>query len=117
MLTPVMTDIAAAPESLLKFVRCKCKVSTKNPCGANICSCHKNGLKCVTACGDFRGESCQNAEEISFSSENKEFDQDHILVYSLSVSKVNFQTQLIFFTKVDFGGLLSMLFCEKLHFF
>ena len=78
MLTPVMTDIVAAPESLLKFVRCKYKLSAKNPCGTNICSCRKNGLKCVTACKDCRGESCQNAEEISLSSENEEFDQDHV---------------------------------------
>ena len=64
VLVPVMTDLDAAPESLLKFVRCKCKLSSKNPCGSNICSCRKNGLKCVTACGDCRGESCKNAEEV-----------------------------------------------------
>ena len=74
----MMTDIAALPETLLKFVRCKCKLSTKNPCGTNICSCNKNGLKCVTACGDCQGKSCQNAEEISLSPENEEFDQDHV---------------------------------------
>ena len=38
--TPIMTDLDAAPESLL---------SSKNPCRTNICSCRKNGLKCVTA--------------------------------------------------------------------
>ena len=44
------TDLAAAPESLLKFVRCQCKLLSKNPCGTNIiCSCR---LKCVTACGE-----------------------------------------------------------------
>ena len=63
-LTPVMTDQEVAPESLLKFIRCKCKVSSRNPCGTNICSCRKNGLKCVTACGDCRGENCKNAEEL-----------------------------------------------------
>ena len=62
-LQPIMTDLEPAPESLLKFVRCKCKLSTTNPCGSNICSCRKHGLKCVTACGDCRGESCRNAEE------------------------------------------------------
>ena len=41
-LTPVMTDMAAAPENLLKFVRCKCKLSSRNPCGTNACSCRKN---------------------------------------------------------------------------
>ena len=41
VLTPVMTDLDAAPESLLKFVRCKCKLSSKNPCGSNLCTCRK----------------------------------------------------------------------------
>ncbi len=68
-LTPVMTDMAAAPETL---VRCKCKPS-ENPCGTNVCSCHKNGLKCVTACGDCRGEYCKNAEDIILSSEEEIF--------------------------------------------
>ena len=65
-LQPIMTDLEPAPESLLKFVRCKCKLSTANPCGNNTCSCRKHGLKCVTACGDCRGESCRNAEEIVY---------------------------------------------------
>ena len=38
---PIMTDLDAAPESLLKFVRCTCKLSSKNPCITNVCSCHK----------------------------------------------------------------------------
>ena len=64
VLAPIMTDMEAGPESLLKFVRCKCKVSSRNPCGNNVCSCRKNGLKCVTACGDCRGENCNNADEV-----------------------------------------------------
>ena len=35
ILVPVMTDQAPAPESLLKFVQCKCKLTSKNPCGTN----------------------------------------------------------------------------------
>ena len=62
--TPVMTDKDVAPQSLLQFVRCKCKLSSRNPCGNNGCSCRKNGLKCVTACGDCRGDNCKNAEEL-----------------------------------------------------
>ena len=60
VLNPIMTDIKAAPENLLKFVRCKCKLSSKNPCVLMP----KNGLKCVTACEDCQGESCNNAEGI-----------------------------------------------------
>ena len=70
ILEPVMTDLAPAPETLLKFVRCRCKLTSKNPCGSNTCTCRKNGLKCVTACGDCIGESCTNAENIiSYSEE------------------------------------------------
>ena len=71
-LQPIMTDLEPAPESLLKFVCCKCKLSTANPCGSNTCSCRKHGLKCVTACGDCRGESCRNAEETIYNN----FDDD-----------------------------------------
>ena len=40
-LNPIMTDLPAAPETLLKFVRCKCKLTSRNPCGTNACSCRK----------------------------------------------------------------------------
>ena len=73
-LTPVMTDMAAAPENLLKFVCCKCKLSSRNPCGTNACSCCKIGLKCVTACGDCRGENCSNAKDIILAPEEENFD-------------------------------------------
>ena len=75
-LQPIMTDLEPAPESLLKFVRCKCKLSTANPCGSNTCSCRKHGLKCVTACGDCRGESCRNAEETVY---NNNYCDDYII--------------------------------------
>ena len=68
---PTMTDLAAAPDSLLKFVRCKCKLTSKNPCSTNICSCFKNGLKRVTACGDCHGEVCSNSEEIVLDTEEE----------------------------------------------
>ena len=64
MLIPIMTDLNAAPERLLKFVRCKCRLTSKNPCESNACSGRKNGLKCVTACGDCQGENCKNSEEV-----------------------------------------------------
>ena len=33
ILSPIMTDLDPALENLLKFIRCKCKVSSRNPCG------------------------------------------------------------------------------------
>ena len=41
-------------------------LSTANPSGSNTCSCRKHGLKCVIACGNCRGESCRNVEEIIY---------------------------------------------------
>ncbi len=35
-LIPIMTDIEPAPEDLLKFIRCNCKMSSRNPCGGSI---------------------------------------------------------------------------------
>ena len=64
--SPVQTDKDVAPKNLLKFVRCKCKLTSRNPCGTNTCSCRKNGLKCVTACGDCRECGCNNAQEVIF---------------------------------------------------
>ena len=31
-------------------------------------------LKCVTACGDYRGENCSNAEDIILAPEEENFD-------------------------------------------
>ena len=39
-LQPIMTDLEPAPESLLKFITCKCKLSTVNPCGPHSKSIH-----------------------------------------------------------------------------
>ena len=70
-LTPVMTDMTAAPETLLKCVRCKCKLSSRNRCGTNVCSCRKNGLKCVTACGNCRGENCRKLRTLFLHQNNQ----------------------------------------------
>ena len=53
--TPVKTADNMAPEDILKFIHCKCKSN----CISRACSCRKNGLKCVLACTNCRGE-CEN---------------------------------------------------------
>ena len=35
-----------------------------------MCSCRKNALHCVAACGDCHGDSCQNAEPVLMSHDN-----------------------------------------------
>ena len=56
-LIPVMTDKEPAPSDILKIIRCRCKRSC-----TTMCSCKKNGLKCVKACLNCQGESCDNIE-------------------------------------------------------
>ena len=56
-LMPVMTDKEPAPSDILKIIRCRCKRSC-----TTMCSCKKNGLKCVKACLNCQGESCDNIE-------------------------------------------------------
>ena len=65
MLVPVKTDQQPAPEWILKFVRCKCKTSSKNTCGSMVCTCRKNGLRCVEACGECIGQFCSNQPDIA----------------------------------------------------
>uniref|UniRef100_A0A7M5WXL0 Uncharacterized protein n=1 Tax=Clytia hemisphaerica TaxID=252671 RepID=A0A7M5WXL0_9CNID len=59
-LKPTATDKPLAPPEILNIKRCKCKPSPKNPCGTNLCSCRKNGLKCMSSCGGCHGEDCNN---------------------------------------------------------
>ena len=78
---PIMTDLDPAPDNMLKFIQCKYKVSSRNPCGTNVCSCHKNGLKCVPACGDCRGETCNNSEQIIMDQEeNLDSDENEDMI-------------------------------------
>ena len=59
LFAPIMTDLEPAPKELLNLVCCNCKTTSQNSCGTNLC--RKNGLTCVAACGDCRGESCNNS--------------------------------------------------------
>ena len=56
-LKPIRMQKDAAPESLLKLVKCNCH----GKCDKNTCSCRKNGLLCTLACGHCKGISCTNA--------------------------------------------------------
>ncbi|CAH3178327.1 unnamed protein product, partial [Porites lobata] len=48
---PRMTDLPAAPESLLQMIRCNCS----SDCASARCICRKHGLECSPACGQCRG--------------------------------------------------------------
>ena len=74
VLAPVMTDLNPAPEELLKFVRCKCKVTSKSPCTTKLRSCLKHGFTCVTACSGCHGTECRNVNEATPDEEEWEDD-------------------------------------------
>ena len=81
VLTPILTDLEAAPDNLLMFVRCKCKMSSRSPCSSNICSCRKNGLMCVTACAGCRGQGCCNSEPALVEDDNENQDEQGSELY------------------------------------
>ena len=72
VLKQIRTDMQPAPESVLKFVRCKCKLSSKNVRCTNLCSCRKHDLKCMVAFGNCRSESCGNSVDIN----EEDYDKD-----------------------------------------
>ena len=50
-MTPVHSDMDAAPECLIKLVRCACK----GDCSNKRCGCRSIGLDCTVACSECRG--------------------------------------------------------------
>ena len=65
-LKPLKTDMDVALESVLKFIRCKCKSQNPNQCGTNLCTCCKHGIHCVEACGGCHGVTCKNTISVDF---------------------------------------------------
>lgn len=57
---PLMTDLPAAPDKLLKVIRCTCKEN----CDSKRCSCIKHGLLCSPGCGECHGVSCFNSPAV-----------------------------------------------------
>ena len=52
-----MTDLPAAPESLLQMIRCNCS----SDCASARCTCCEHDLECSPACGHCRGTACTNS--------------------------------------------------------
>ena len=67
MYQPVATTKEAAPQELIKIIRCGCKIN-QNACSTNICSCRKNGLPCVPSCTNCHGLDCSNIKDTIYAS-------------------------------------------------
>ncbi|KAH9500167.1 hypothetical protein Btru_077369 [Bulinus truncatus] len=78
------TDLPAAPENLLKVVRCKCRKSdTDRPCSSQLCSCRKyTAAPGVSACKNCNGQTCDNSKSTEFCEDCSD-EEDH------SVSQVH----------------------------
>ena len=63
-LVPIPTDKDVASAYILKVIKCRCKLTSKNQFGSNLCSCIKNGLKCMSANAECHGENC-NSKKVS----------------------------------------------------
>ncbi|GBL62421.1 hypothetical protein AVEN_37938-1 [Araneus ventricosus] len=63
---PVTTLEPPAPETLLKFISCKCKKGCQN-----ACRCRKAGLKCSGICTNCSG-TCDNSQVPSHDSDEEE---------------------------------------------
>lgn len=57
-LLPVMCDMNAAPDTLLKVIHCSCTTS----CSGKRCSCRKYGLPCSFVCGPCQVTHCDNSK-------------------------------------------------------
>ena len=53
---PVMNEMSAAPDSLLKVVHCNCTTG----CSTQRYTCRTYGLPCTSACGQCQLQSCSN---------------------------------------------------------
>ena len=62
--SPILTDQPAAPDDILKIIRCKCNAQLPHPCSTQLCSCVKHGLACVAACKNCTGELCGNIDRL-----------------------------------------------------
>ena len=72
-----------APDDLMKVICCKCKSTSRNQCGTNLCSCRKNGLSRVSACEECRGVGCFNIIDIMGKEEEDHDEKERNLFYDL----------------------------------
>lgn len=71
-LTPIPSKLGAAPDSLLKLIRCGC---TKG-CTIN-CECRRAGLPCRLLCTGCQGQ-CSNAESVDLEDEEAVDDPNSV---------------------------------------
>ena len=66
--TPVPVGTVAAPDDILKIIKCSC--SSSKPCSSLHCSCVKSSLSCSSFCRCKGREICQNKQTILASAQD-----------------------------------------------
>ena len=70
-LLPVHTDLAPAPDELLRVIRCNCQAD----CSSLRCTCRKHNVECSPACGNCKGSACTNSDK-SIVADDEDYDFD-----------------------------------------
>ena len=70
-LFPISMSKPAAPDGLLKVIRCSCKTD----CRAR-CTCYKYNLRCTSMCKNCRGVPCLNCQHVEESDEMSTIEED-----------------------------------------
>ena len=89
-LVPMQCDMDVAPTTLLKVVRCNCKMG----CDTLRCSCRKAGLACSTGCGECRGICAIMYENITEDNEHEEDTPVVMLSRMIPRSCISHQSEL-----------------------
>jgi hypothetical protein len=97
-LTPIKVVGDVTPQAVLKFIRCNCHGN----CSSSMCSCKKNGLHCVSACGHCHGTDCANTGVSSSGAIEGETDDEPETVDNTDIHLVEGHTQFLFDEEIDF---------------
>ena len=65
---PVLTDLKAPFQSILKIIRCQCKTD----CSSRRCGCQKNNLPCTYVYCSCLERNCRNIENTCVFSDDEE---------------------------------------------
>jgi len=66
---------------LMKVVRYNCQ----KDCSSIHCSCRRNGIRCLAACGHSHGVDCTNADRLAVVDDVSETEEDQDEIYRLEV--------------------------------
>jgi len=76
-LVPIAMTQQPGPPELMKVVRCNCR----KDCSSSHCSCRRNGIHCLAACGHCHGSNCTNADRLAVVDDISENEEDQDVIH------------------------------------